>query len=438
MARPTHARPGLTRAVRLAVATAVVLLGGLIASGVASAAPGDVAWRDLSQRAPSSTDAYLALAAAPSGAVCAAGSTAATSAAPADALVCAYGSGGDVLWRRVWTWPGRSDDAAAALVRDRRGGYVVAGSSGPDWLLLKYSAGGYLQWVRRGNGPFARASFTSVAVDGSGNVYTAGTATPSGSDARVLICKYSEAGALRWQRSLASADGDAAATGLVLGAGDVYVTGRTAGGAAGSALTVKYSGAGVRRWLRPYTASADGSSRATGIAWAAGPVVCGWGGPAGGPQRGFLVQYDPAGHVQWTGEAGIPGATADRFAALAVDEAGGVCVAGTAVTSSGDSALTACFKAGIRLWALTQDGGQGSAVCRTPAGFAVASGPGSFRVTTVTPAGTAAWQRSITPAGYADFRPAVLRAAGSTYLYAAGSAAADAGGRAAVLVRYRP
>ena len=60
---------------------------------------------------------------------------------------------GDVLWRRVWTWPGRGDDDARAVARDRRGAYVVAGSSGADWLVLKYSRSGYLQWVRRARRP---------------------------------------------------------------------------------------------------------------------------------------------------------------------------------------------------------------------------------------------------------------------------------------------
>ena len=70
----------------------------------------------------------------------------------------------------MWTWPGHTDDVVTALVRDRRGGIVVAGSSGSRWLLLKYSAGGYLQWVRRGRASFARGSFTAVAADGAGNV----------------------------------------------------------------------------------------------------------------------------------------------------------------------------------------------------------------------------------------------------------------------------
>lgn len=52
--------------------------------------------------------------------------------------------------------------------------------------------------------------------------------------------------------------------------------------------------------------------------------------------------------------------------------------------------------------------------------------------------GAPVWERALAPAGFSDFRPVALRAAGDAYLYAAGSAAADGGGRAALLVRYRP
>ena len=138
-----------------------------------------------------------------------------------------YGAGGAALWRRVWTWPGRSDDVAAALVRDRRGGIVVAGSSGSCWLLLKYTGGGYLQWVRRSRGSFSHAAFTAVAVDGSGDVYAAGAATPAGGDSQLLLRKYSAGGALRWQRTLGTSAGDAAAVAVILGDGGVYVTGQS-------------------------------------------------------------------------------------------------------------------------------------------------------------------------------------------------------------------
>jgi hypothetical protein len=398
-----------------------------------------VIWRDLSQRTPGGYDTYAALAVSPSGAICAAGSSSATVAGPADVLVRAYAPGGAVAWRRVWTWPGRSDDAATAVARDRRGSLVVAGSSGSNWLLLKYSAGGYLQWVRRGRGSFARASFAAVAVDGSGSVYTTGTATASGSGDRLLLRKYSSGGSLRWQRTIGATAGDASAAALTLGGGDIYVTGRLSTGTGTStALTAKYSTGGARRWVRQHATNAADAARATGIAYAGGPAVCGWSGPSDGDAHGFVVRYDATGTPLWTGAYAGSGVTDDRFAAIASDASGRVCVAGTAVADGGPTALAACFGTeGAPLWSLAGPGEQGSAVCRSGEGFAFASGATAFGVAHVASAVPPTWQSALTPAGYADFRPAALQAAGGR-LYAVGSAAAGGGGRAALVVRYRP
>ena len=269
------------------VFSALVLAVAGAAAGQAGAAPGDVVWRDFSQRVAGGFDSYAALAVSAAGDACVAGATSEAPGAPGDALVRKYEPGGKIAWSRVWTWPGRCDDDAAALARDRRGGVVAAGSSGSSWLLLKYGAGGYLQWVRRGHGEFARCSFAAVAVDGSGNVYAAGAATPAGDDARLLLRKYSAGGALRWQRTLASGGGDVQADAIVLGGGDVYVAGRSATGDGTSAgLVARYSAAGARRWTREYQATGSEAVRATGIAYAAGPVICGWGAAGGGSPRG--------------------------------------------------------------------------------------------------------------------------------------------------------
>jgi hypothetical protein len=425
-----------------AVAVAALAIAAALSLGGAPAAladPGDVIWRDLSQRAPGGYDTFAAVAVSPSGAVCAAGSSTTTVAGPADVLVRAYAPGGAVAWRRVWTWPGRSDDAATAVARDRRGSFVVAGSSGSNWLLLKYSAGGYLQWVRRGRGSFARASFVAVAVDGSGSVYAAGSAAPSGSGDRLLLRKYSSDGSLRWQRTIGATAGESSAAALALGGGDVYVTGKLSTGAGSSAaLTARYSTGGARRWMRQHAADATDAARATGVAFAGGPVICGWGGPSGGDAHGFVVRYDDGGTPLWTGTCSGSGITDDRFAAIASDAGGRVCVTGTAVAGGGSTALTACFGTdGAPLWSLTGPGEQGLAVCRTGEGFAFASGATAFGVSHAASAVPPAWQSALSPADYADFRPAALQAAGGR-LYAVGSAAAGGGGRAALVVRYHP
>ena len=441
MTRKTQGPAGRHGVARAAgVAAAAVLLLCLWAAGAVAAAPGDVVWRDLAQRRPGGDDAYTALAVSPSGQVCAVGSTAASPGAPPDVLVRTYRSDGSLRWRRVWTWPGGRADAAAAVVRAPHGGYVIAGSSGPYWLLLRYTSGGYLQWVRRGRGSFAQCALDALAVDDAGNVYAAGSATAAGGSSRLFLLKCSAAGAVRWRRSYGTDAGAASASDVVFGAGSVYVAGQAATGPGTSAAVLAaYSAAGVRRWVRAYAAPGAVSAQATAVAWVSGPAIAGWSTTAGGADDGFVARYTVGGTQRWAASYDAADATADRFRDLAAGADGRVCAAGEVVTAGGAQALTVCFDAaGSPLWSLLGPGTQGFAACRFADGFASVAGTASFAAARVTAAGAAAWESTDTPGGYVGFAPAAVQAAGSAYLYAAGSATDAGGARASLLVRYRP
>jgi hypothetical protein len=433
--------PGVPRCRGLLAGTFVVLAlaAAFAGAGQAGAAPGDVVWKDFSQRVAGGADSYAALAVSAAGVACVAGSTAGTPGAPQDVLVRRYAPGGKVVWSRVWTWPGRGDDGAAAVGRDRRGSVVVAGSSGSSWLLLKYGAGGYLQWVRRGHGGFARCAFAAVAVDGAGNVYAAGAATPAGGDSQLLLRKYSAAGKFRWQRTFASAAGDAEAAAIVLGGGDVYVAGRSAtGDATSAALVARYSASGVRRWTREYAATGTEAVLATGIAYAAGPVIAGWEASGAGSPRGFVASYGPDGTQAWVAAYSAHDVTGSRFDGVVADAAG-VCATGSRWTGGGQEMFTVRFDVlGALAWERVQPGAtRGTAVCRTAGGFCSVGGASAASAGLVSAAGAPLWEQAVAPAGYADFLPAAVAAGGTDYLYAAGAAAHD-GGSAAMLIRFRP
>jgi hypothetical protein len=424
----------------LAAALFVAALTSLwLAAEAAPATPGEVVWTDFSQRTPGTWDAYTALAVTNAGEACLAGVTAAAAEAPSDVLVRKYGPGGVVRWRRVWTWPGSSDDTAAALARDRQGGIIVAGSSGSCWLLLKYSGDGYLQWVRRGRAPFTHACFTAVAVDGSGNVYAAGDATPTGGGSQILLRKYSADGALRWQKAVRSSAGQATAAAVIVGDGDVYLTGQTATGPTTSSVsTVKYSVAGTRRWVRSYAATGAEALRATDMGYSSGPVIAGWGAVADGSPKGFVVHYDVAGTLAWVAGYAGAGVTGDRFAAVSASPRG-ACVTGSRLSGGVEQMITLRFDAaGALVWDRVRSGAtQGLAVCRTAGGFCSSGGTAAATTGLVTAAGETVWEQSVAPSGFTEFRPVALAATGGDCLYAAGSAARTDGGTAAMLIRYR-
>ena len=425
---------------KAAVVASIALLGVV---GTAAAAPGDVVWRDLSQRVPGGSDAYRALATSPSGDAYVAGSTSSGAGAAEDVLLRKFSARGDVVWQRVWTYPGRSTDLACDVARDRRGSIIVAGSSGTSWLLLKYGDDGYLQWVRRGRAPYARCELVAVSVDGAGNVYATGTATPPGEHRRIFTLKYSAAGALRWRTTLGSLAGDASGNDIVAGGGDVYVAGGFATGAATSkAATIKYSATGRRRWIAYHAARPGDVAAGVCVGYAAGPVVAGVGTAPGEQGDGFVVRYDASGAELWTASYAGPYDLGDRFNGMVVDASGAVCVTGTRWIGVADEMLTARFgPTGALEWAHAVTGGapEGYAVCGAPGGAYYSAGGGLETIVSQDAAGgLPGWQRSIAPAGYTDFTPVAVAAAGSDSVYVAGWAHAGSASSAAMLIRLRP
>lgn len=110
-----------------------------------------------------------------------------------------YNSSGQELWVSRYHGPlNSSDDAASALAIDESGNIYVTGFSiglnnNSDFFTIKYNDTGDTVWTARYNGPGNgndRAS--SVALDGSANVYVSGTSTGSGTASDFTLIKYSQ------------------------------------------------------------------------------------------------------------------------------------------------------------------------------------------------------------------------------------------------------
>jgi len=443
---PTHRTRAAGRSFRPGAAALPLLIALAATLGFAIpavAAPGDVVWRSISQRAPGEHDVYRSLAVGPGGNAYVAGSTTPRAGAALDVLVRAFGLDGTTLWRRVWTHPGRTADVAHDIARDRKGALIVAGSSGSSWLLLKYRSNGYLEWVRRGRSPYARCELAAVTVDAAGNVYATGAATPSGEPRRFFTIKYSSAGGFRWRATLGSASGDAAATDLVLGGGRLFVTGAfTKASGTRTAATASYSTAGGKSdWVRYHSADPADDAEGLAIAYSAGPYVMGSGSRSGEQPDGFVVRYAPDGAEQWVATYAGAHDLGDRFNALAVDGSGRPWVTGSRWNGSEDEMITLRFTAlGMLEWehALPEGSGRGSAVCGADGACYSAGGDAALHVEQITAAGLSGWETSVAPAGYLGFRPAAILSAGDMAVYVAGWAQPADGGSAAMLVRLRP
>lgn len=257
------------------------------------------------------------------------------------------------------------------------GASTFSSVGGTDFYLTKTDPAGEVVWTQVAGG--AGSDFSrSVAVDGDGNAYVAGSfqgdatfgseTVSGGFGQNAFLAKYNSAGALQWVRTGGGADAEALSVALDAD-GNPRITGFFTGTAAFGALSltsagasdvfvVAYDASGAEQWATRAGGSAFGYQAeggrglavdSNGDVYVAGNFV-GWAdfGPStinsAGGQDIFVAKYSPAaGDWQWVRRGG--GSSADFASELRLDGAGNVYVAGLFSGSSvfGGTTLTAGF-----------------------------------------------------------------------------------------------
>jgi hypothetical protein len=162
----------------------------------------------------------------------------------------------------------------------------IAASDDGDALLMKYDATGAAQWAQTIEAGSNRSSFSSVAVDSSGNVFASGclygasgpvdfgngvTFTKSDTFSNAVLVSYDASGVAQWVQAVTGGSSDSCFSSVSVDpAGNVYV----AGGLYGS---------GTYRF--------GDSVAVTGVAVADGLVNL--------PDNAVLAKYDASGAIQW-------------------------------------------------------------------------------------------------------------------------------------------
>ena len=199
----------------------------------------------------------------------------------------------------------------------------------PFFLTVKYDPAGNRLWERTWAQTASAAQ--EMVIDGLDNVIVAGS-THLGDDWATI--KYDANGDQRWLRiyeanSYYLTEPDDLA---VDAAGNVYLTGDAAENPSGSgyAHTVKYDSQGNLQWISRYAGPEYSSAGAAlaiddaGNVYVAGATMI--------ASRGAdlsLVKLDSAGSVQWLRTYGAPGRfTLDRAEDVAIDGAGDIVVTG--------------------------------------------------------------------------------------------------------------
>jgi predicted transcriptional regulator len=251
-------------------------------------------------------------------------------------------STGKVEWGARYDNNIQGADEATAIAVDSAGNVYVTGRSqgsvtGYDFATIKYDTNGVQKWVSRyfynnGNGV---DEATAIAVDSTGNIYVTGRSQGSGTDYDYATIKYDTNGVQKWdvaRRYNFSNGADEATAIAVDSAGNVYVTGRSQGSGTGfDYATIKYDTNGVQQGDVCRYDYNNGADEATAIALDTAGNVYVTGRSYGGA-TGFdylTVKYDIAGKLVWRARYNNKDVNgADEAAAIALDSAGNVYVTG--------------------------------------------------------------------------------------------------------------
>ena len=291
-------------------------------------------------------------------------------------------------WSTKFNGKANGNDAITAMATDASGnvyvtGYADNGTTGTDYVTIKYNNQGVKQWTATYDGAGSGNDYANaICTDKAGNIYVTGT-----SDALVggfindnaVTIKYNSNGDQLW---VAVFDGhshanDGARAIKTDNAGNVYITGNTTfrdSGAYGNIdyLTVKYNTSGVQQWASTYNGTGpvgDQTDSANAIALDASGNVYVTGmseGNVSGHGNLFedylTIKYDASGNQLWTARFNGAAKRIDEAYAIATDKQGNAYVTGLSTDDGYEFATIKYNSSGIQQWVQTYQGAGGTAL----------------------------------------------------------------------------
>ena len=268
-----------------------------------------------------------------------------------DAFIVKYDTAGTVQWSRQVGSIERDHAKSIALDASGNSyitGLTEGDLAGPsqgwsDAFIVKYDTAGTVQWSRQfGTGSSDKG--TGIAVDGSGNIYITGETYgdlggPSQGGYDIFIANYDSAGTAQWIRQIGTPARDSATSIAVDGSGNIYVTGETRGDLGGpnqgrtDAFIVACDSDGTVRWTMQIGTCGGESARSIAVDGSGNIYITGgtWGhlcGPSVGEEDAFIVACDSAGTVQWIRQIGT--SRSEEGHGIAVDGSGNIYITGEA------------------------------------------------------------------------------------------------------------
>ena len=261
-----------------------------------------------------------------------------------------YTAGGASIWLVLDYGLGHGQCYANDLKLDPDGNVLLAMQfRGPDGsddaALIKYSADGNQQWVKKYAGPSHGDAVWYEIVTAGRQIYVVGTSDTISGVSRSLVARYTTAGQRLWlhttgtsnqrHRTLAAAN---------VPAGGVYAAGLKTGAGGRRGLLISYRADGGRRWVRTY-AGRSGGERAEFLDVAVDPrngrvALAGHSLHAGeGYWRFYVLMCNSNGARRWAYTQAPKVDAADAYASeVQVSSTGHVYAAGSLETGSDDVA----------------------------------------------------------------------------------------------------